>query len=469
MLLTISTTHKPATDIGFLLHKNPQNLHTVSMSFGDVHVFYPEATEERCTAAVLLDVDPVALVRKNTPSGEGFALEQYVNDRPYVTSSFMSVAINKLFGTLFSGTSKHRQELVDQAIPLEVRIPVLPCRGGETLLRRLFEPLGYEVDATRHILDEKFPEWGDSSYFTVTLRRSCPLREFLIHLYVLIPVLDNDKHYWIGEDEIEKLLKFGDGWLAQHPDKDLITSRYLKNFKSLVNEVLVRLSEGQPMEEADETGEAQKPQEEALEKKINLNQQRMEWVTAKLKSCNAKRVVDMGCGEGKLLSYLIQDNSFEYMLGCDVSSRALEIAHQRLKIDRLPSFQQKRIDLIQTALTYRDKRLSGFDAATLVEVIEHLDVPRLDAMRRVIFEFARPGTVIITTPNADYNVLFENLPAGKFRHNDHRFEWTRAEFQDWSNKVASQFGYSVSFDGIGEPHEQWGTPTQAGIFVKNDQ
>jgi 3' terminal RNA ribose 2'-O-methyltransferase Hen1 len=208
VLLTITTTHQPATDIGYLLHKNPENLHTVALPFGKAHVFYPEATEDRCTAALLLDVDPVSLVRKNTPSGEGFALEQYVNDRPYVASSFMSVALNKVFGTLFSGTSKHRQELVDQPIHLEIKISVLPCRGGEKLLHSLFEPLGYEVQAAQHILDDQFPEWGESAYFTVTLKRTCPLREFLTHLYVLIPVLDNDKHYWIGDDEVEKLLKF---------------------------------------------------------------------------------------------------------------------------------------------------------------------------------------------------------------------------------------------------------------------
>lgn len=466
MLLTITTTHQPATDLGYLLHKNPGNLHTVSLSFGDAHVFYPEATAERCTAALLLDVDPVALVRKNTPSGEGFALDKYVNDRPYVASSFMSVAVNKVFGTAFSGKSKHRQELAEHPIPLEIKLSVLPCRGGENLLCRLFEPLGYEVDAVRHILDEKFPEWGDSPYFTVTLRRTCPLREFLIHLYVLIPVLDNDKHYWIGDDEIEKLLKFGEGWLASHPDKDLITRRYLKNFKSLANEALERLSEGQLLEETSETGEVAAPQEESLEKKINLNQERIEWVVAKLKTHGVKRVIDLGCGEGKLLKHLLQDNSFEQITGSDVSSRSLEIAKERLNIERLPSFQQKSINLMQTALTYRDKRLAGYDAATLIEVIEHMDLPRLDAFKRVVFEFAKPSLVIVTTPNAEYNVLFGNLPAGKFRHNDHRFEWTRQEFQDWANSIASQFEYSVSFEDIGNKHETLGAPTQAGVFIK---
>ena len=179
MLLTITTTHNPATDIGYLLHKNPGKLHEVSLSFGQAYVFYPEATAERCMAALLLDVDPVGLVRKNGPSGDAFALEQYVNDRPYVASSFMSVAINKLFGTLFSGKSKERQDLVDKPIPLEVKLPVLPCRGGEIVLRKLFEPLGYEVEAVRLPLDEKFPRvgreqlfYGDAQAYLCTARGS---------------------------------------------------------------------------------------------------------------------------------------------------------------------------------------------------------------------------------------------------------------------------------------------------------
>jgi 3' terminal RNA ribose 2'-O-methyltransferase Hen1 len=467
MLLTITTTHQPATDIGYLLHKNPNNLHQVSLAFGEAYVFYPEATVERCTAALLLDVDPVGLVRKNHPA-ESFALEQYVNDRPYVASSFMSVAINKLFGTLFSGKSKLRQELVEQAIPLEIKISVLPCRGGEKVLRRLFEPLGYQVEAERHLLDEQFPEWGESSYFTVSLKRSCSLREFLIHLYVLIPVLDNEKHYWIGDDEVEKLLKFGEGWLATHPEKELITRRYLKNFRSLTSDALERLADGQETEEVNEAGEVLAPREEQIEKKINLNQERILWVVEILKTHGVKSIVDLGCGEGKLLKSLLQDNQFEKIMGADVSSRSLEIAKERLHIERLPAMQQKRIQLIQTALNYRDKRLAGFDAATLIEVIEHMDLPRLDAFQRVLFEFAKPKLVIITTPNVEYNVLFENLPQGKFRHTDHRFEWTRNEFQDWCKNIAEKFGYSIDFDDIGDKHETLGSPTQAGVFVRND-
>src|SRR6267154_5523204 len=235
MLLTITTTHKPATDLGYLLHKSPFRMHSFEQVFGKVHVFYPETTDERCTAALLLEIDPIGLVRdRRGPSGEGYALEQYVNDRPYAASSFLSVAIGRTFGTAITGKSKERQELADTPLPLEVRIAVLPCRGGESLLRRLFEPLGYVVQADELPLDATFPEWGPSRYFAVTLDRECRLRELLTHLYVLVPVLDDQKHYFVGQEELEKLLKHGEGWLETHPERDTIVRRYLKYRRDLV-------------------------------------------------------------------------------------------------------------------------------------------------------------------------------------------------------------------------------------------
>ncbi len=469
MLLTLTTTHQPATDIGFLLHKNPEKLHSVTLNFGAAHVFYPEAEAGRCTAALLLDVDPVQLVRKGGKPGEGFALEQYVNDRPYVASSFMSVALNKVFGTTFSGNCKQRPELVEAALPLSVTIHALPCRGGEELLQRLFTPLGYGITAERIPLDEHYPEWGESSYYTVTLTRTCPLREFLVHLYVLIPVLDNGKHYYVGQDELEKLLKFGADWLAHHPERELIARRYLKHSRSLVAQALDRLSENAESDDDGEaTGAAPKQLEEKLEEKISLNQKRLDWVVTRLKAQGAKRVLDLGCGEGKLLRVLLDDTSFSNITGADVSYRALEIARRRLKLDRMSETQSKRLSLIQTALTYRDQRLAGYDAATLVEVIEHLDLPRLDAFKRSVFEFNRPDLVLITTPNVEYNVLFEGMKPGSLRHKDHRFEWTRQQFQDWANAAAVQYGYTVTFDGIGDRHPEHGSPTQAGIFVRQE-
>lgn len=459
MLLTISTTHKPATDLGFLLHKNPGKLHTTELKFGDAHVFYPEAGDDLCTAALLIDVDPIGLVRKNAQ--DAFGLQPYVNDRPYVASSFLSVALGQVFRTAMTGRSKDRQDLADQDLPFTLHLPVLPCRGGETVLRRLFEPLGYTITAARLPLDDAFPQWGDSVYLDVTLAVTARLAQVLKHLYVLIPVLDQDKHYWVGDDEVEKLLRHGDGWLDGHPEREMIARRYLKNFKSLADLVMARLSDvPTPESEAETTPQ----REDQLERRINLNQQRLDWVVATLKARGAKRVVDLGCGEGKLISLLSQDVAFDQITGADVSVRALEIARERLNFDRLPEFQQQRITLMQSALTYRDKRLAGYDAATLIEVIEHLEPERLDALARVIFEHAKPGLVIVTTPNADYNVLFENLPPGKFRHPDHRFEWSRADFHAWATTTAAAFGYTVDFAPIGQLDPALGAPTQAAIF-----
>ncbi len=459
MLLTITTTHAPATDLGYLLHKNPARLQSFPLSFGKAHVFYPQAEPDICTAALLLDVDPVGLVR-GRGAGDG-AMEQYVNDRPYVASSFLSVAIAQVFREAMTGRSKERPALAQAQIPLRAQLLVVPCRGGESLLRRLFEPLGYTVTAQNFLLDESVPDWGNSPYYTVTLEARCRLADLLTHLYVLIPVLDEDKHYWVGDDEVEKLLRRGEGWLAQHPARDLITSRYLKH-RHLVRAALARLVENEP--ETDEVEQAHAHQEEAVEKPLSLNEQRMEAVLAALKQGGAKRVLDLGCGEGRLLQALLADKIFEQIVGMDTSHRVLEMAQERLHFDRMPDRQAERIKLIQGSLTYRDTRLSGYDAAAVVEVIEHLDPPRLSAFERVLFEFARPRTVVMTTPNVEYNVKFEGLPAGKLRHKDHRFEWTRAEFQSWAGRVAQTFGYSVRFLPIGPVDEIVGPPTQMGIF-----
>jgi 3' terminal RNA ribose 2'-O-methyltransferase Hen1 len=467
MLLTITTTHQPAIDLGYLLHKNPARLHTFPLAFGQAHVFYPEANSERCTAALLLDVDPVGLVRnRRGPSGEGGTLDQYVNDRPYVASSFLSVAISRVLGSALGGRSKHRPELAQTKIPLQAKISVLPCRGGENFLRRLFEPLGYEVLAERHPLDESFPEWGASSYFTVQLTGEVRLQDLLTHIYVLVPVLDNEKHYWVGDDEVEKLLRHGSGWLSSHPEREEITRRYLKYRRDLAREALARLIDDEASD-ADVTEAVHDSEEEAVERTLNLNEQRLNTVVAALKSANAKRVLDLGCGEGKLLRALLADRAFEEIAGIDVSHRSLQMAQDRLRLERMPDKQRARLKLIHGSLMYRDKRLAGFDAAAVVEVIEHLDQPRLAAFERVLFEFAKPASIVLTTPNVEYNARFETLPAGKFRHKDHRFEWTRNEFQNWAGAMADRFGYAVRFLPVGPEDSLLGAPTQMAIFNRD--
>ena len=467
MLLSITTTHPPASDLGFLLHKHPDRFQSFNLSFGPAHVFYPEVSAERCTACLLLDVDPVGMVRGRGREQSfllGHLLGHYVNDRPYVASSFLSVAISQVFSTALAGRCKDRPELVTMPISLAARIEALPVRGGEDLIHRLFEPLGYTVDATRHPLDATFPEWGESPYFTVTISGTKTLSELLAHLYVLIPVFDNEKHYFVGEDELEKLLVKGTGWLAEHPEKEQISRRYLKHRSSLFRQALARLAEVEeaPIDADDE--DRRVDAEDSLEQPLTLNEQRHGVVLAALRASGARSVLDLGCGEGKLVRELLNDRQFERIVGMDVSVQALGRAVKRLGYERLPPKQRERIELIHGSLIYRDKRLAGFDAAAVVEVIEHLDPPRLSALERVLFEFSRPKTVVVTTPNREYNVMWETLPAGQFRHPDHRFEWTRQEFTDWALGIAERHGYTVRFLPVGAEDEKVRPPTQMGIF-----
>jgi 3' terminal RNA ribose 2'-O-methyltransferase Hen1 len=393
-------------------------------------------------------------------------LDQYVNDRPYVASSFLSVAVAQVFGSALQGRCKDRPDLATTPIPLSGRIDVLPVRGGERFLRAVFEPLGYAVEAERHPLDDRFPEWGESPYYSVTVTGTTTLSELLTHLYVLMPVFDNRKHYFVGDDEIEKLLAKGDGWLASHPEKEEITRRYLKSRPSLYRQALARLLPEEPVAGAEEGGKSPGLVEEVLERPMSLHDQRLGSVLSAIRASGARRVLDLGCGEGKLLRELLKDRQFEEIVGMDVSIRSLETASDRLKLDRMPEKQAARLRLIHGSLTYRDRRLEGYDAAALVEVVEHLDPPRLAAFESVVFEFARPGMVVLTTPNREYNVTWEDVGPDKLRHPDHRFEWTRAEFQDWAEGVSARFGYSVRFLPVGPVDEALGSPTQMGVFSR---
>lgn len=433
MLLTVTanaTTDFPDTsDIGYLLHKHPDRVQSWNLPMGATTVLYPEVSAECTTVAVLADAD---------------------------AASGLAVALSRLFKQTLAGVCTGKPELVSAALDLTMSMPAAPSRGGTDLADRLFGPLGWTVDATPIALDPTQPEWGDSEYVDLVLTGTFTLSAALRHLYVLLPVLDDAKHYWVGEDEADKLVRAAGDWLGDHPESALIASRYLAHRRELVASALDRLV-------------PDAPQDDVAPRDPTLAEQRVRAVLAALTGFGAKSVIDLGCGEGRLLRELFADNSFDRILGADVSDRALVKAHRRLRLDDMADRQRTRIELVQSSATYRDVRLQGFDAMVLMEVIEHVDLDRLPALVRSVFGEARPRTVLVTTPNSEYNVLYPGLEPGTFRHVDHRFEFTRTEFEQWASSVADGHAYSVRFDRIGPVDDVHGTPTQMAVFTREEQ
>jgi len=458
MILNITTTTFPAKNLGFLLHKNPDNFKSVKLSIGKAHIFYPEASDERTTVSLLLDINPMELAKsKKNIIRKGFSLAQYVNDRPYVASSFMSVALAKAFSTAMNGTCKNKPELVDEKMDFEVEISVLHSpRGGDNLIKRLFLPLGYELEIKKYLLDEKFESWGEANYYTLKLRNKIKLKELLSHLYVLIPVLDNDKHYFVSSAEIEKLLTKGKGWLENHPEMEIIAKRYMIGLKSLSKEVIEKLYEG---------NESYKNLLNLAKKeKKYLNDIRLDSVFNELVQNKIYSVIDIGCGEGKLIQKLIKSSQFNKIAGMDVSYKELLKAKARMFFDEMAPRQKSRIDLFHGSIVYKDERLRIYQAATVIEVIEHLDEEKLHIFEKVLFEYTNPEFIIITTPNIEFNETYKKINKQDLRHHDHRFEWTREEFQSWSEKLAKKYNYNIEFKNVGESIKDIGSPTQMGIF-----
>jgi 3' terminal RNA ribose 2'-O-methyltransferase Hen1 len=459
MLLTVTSKTSPARDLGYLLRKHPDRFQSFELPFGKALVFYPIATDDECTIAMYLDIDPVTLVRGKPSTTDGGLVDAYVNDRPYVASSFLSVAIARVFTQGLNGKCEE-PGLADKQRRFEATIS--PVRFDEKgLANRLFEPLGYEVQATAVDVPA---EARTGMNQRVTIAATTTLQLLLNHLYVLIPVLDGFKHYWVGEEEVEKLFRFGKDWLSEHPEREFITRRYLKRAPSLAREAVARLTA------ADEGADPNAPraraiaEEDALERPIRLQDRRIASVVSALKRLGAQRVIDVGCGEGDLIVALARDPQFEKIVGTDVSARELERAKARLEHVPLPTSRRESLALFQSSALYFDHRLNNADAITLIEVVEHVEPDRLDTLEHVLFGTNKPRSVVVTTPNSEYNKLFEALPAGAMRHADHRFEWSRDEFRVWAEGVASRHGYSVAFEPIGDEDAVAGAPTQMAVF-----
>ena len=467
MLLTVSYRGADPADLGYLLHKHPGRVHDFDLPVGQAHVFYPELDEQTCTAALLLEVDPVELVRSKRFRGDAGTLGHYVNDRPYASGSMLAVALGAVFRTAMTGRCDARPELAAAALDLRIGLHAVPLRGETDLAQRLFEPLGWQLEVVTGLLDERFPEWGPAPYAAITLSGTMRLGEALRQLYVLLPVLDDAKHYWVADAEVDKLLRNGEGWLAQHPERELISRRYLAHQREYVDAATARLAElDQGTAMAAAVAEAQAQEDGADEKARPLNRLRADAVLAALDDVGARSVADVGCGPGALLARLAVDPRYTRIVGTDVSPAALETAAKRLDLAERSDAQRERITLHPSSVTYQDDRIAGLDAIVLMEVVEHVEPERLDALARSVFGLAKPGAVVLTTPNAEYNVLYPTLAAGAFRHPDHRFEWTRAELHAWAGAIADRYGYRVEFRGVGEPDPVLGPPTQLALFTK---
>jgi 3' terminal RNA ribose 2'-O-methyltransferase Hen1 len=379
----------------------------------------------------------------------------------------LAVALGKVFSTALSGRCDSHPELATAPLPLEVRVQAVPSRGDDraSLPTRLFAPLGWEVEVAEAPFGPD-GSWGSAPYVNLTLRGTIRLADALSHLYVLLPVLDGSKHYWVSADEVTKLVRRGEGWLADHPERDFIVRRYLAGRRSFVEDATLRLRALDGSEPDPEPEQTEETADEA-ETTSPLRVLRRDAVMAVVHEIGAHRVADLGCGAGYYLKALLADATITDVTGVDVSPSVLALAERRLNLDRLSDRQRSKLTLRQSSVTYRDDQLAGFDAILLIEVIEHLEPDRLDSLEASIFGAARPAHVVVTTPNREYNALY-GLDDDQLRHGDHRFEWTRAEFTAWAEAVAARTGYRVEFRSIGTVDDTAGAPTQLALFSQEE-
>ncbi len=306
---------------------------------------------------------------------------------------------------------------------------------------------------------------GHSRYLDLTLTGTLRLADALSQLYVLLPVLDDAKHYWVGDDEIDKLVRHGEGWLEAHPLRDAIARRYLAHQKGLVNDALERIVEAGG-DDPDALPPEATPAEDLPQPRARLAWTRRDAIVAELKALGVRSVADVGCGDGALLRPLLADPSFGRIIGTDVSATALARGARRLHVDQMSERQSERLSLFQSSATYRDKRLEGLDAVVLMEVIEHLDIDRLPALESAIFGHARPGHVIVSTPNRDYNARYEGMAEGSLRHPDHRWEFTREEFTDVGHVRMAELRLPREHLGHRRRRPELGSPTQMAVFSR---
>lgn len=480
MFISIEAAGERANELSYLLHKHPDKLQSFVLSTGTAHVFYPRYEEQVCKVVLVQELDTEALAKgakKRRASSAVEDIRNYVNDRPYAANSITAQALTRVFSSAVNANATTRPELQEREWQLTIEIAALSPTTGPEVIHKLFAPLGWRIELDNIALNDANPQWGGSEYYNVTLKGSATLSQALRQVAALIPVIDDSKHYWVGEDEPAKLLRLGAGWLEEHPERKLVLRNSLAHQRELIQsyEELARTSAattglaeraaGGSQLATSANGSIRGAQELPVAPiSASLWQERHEAVLGALEALGAHTVADVGCGEGKFLQRLVAQPRYSRILGSDVSAKSLERAALKINLTELSDDQRQRISLIHSSLNYRDDRLKGFEAIVLMEVIEHLETEWLEKLVQNTFGAAAPRAVIVTTPNQEYNSLYPSLSAGTMRHPDHRFEWTRAEFRSWAESVGENYGYVVDFQGIGPEDEEAGTATQMAIF-----
>jgi 3' terminal RNA ribose 2'-O-methyltransferase Hen1 len=446
MQLSLTVRGSGAEAVSYLIAKNPNNLYERNEKGFKVRLVYPTFTKEEVQFVIYVKPDPIDLVRNTADS---YDITHYINDREFAVSSLFITTIRKALGTALNGKPDEAYaEWVDHPFEIELSFGPVSTDLRDHELAELFEPIGYQVDIQRgvSVLREK------SSARFVTISGSQTVQNALKHVSILIPVIDNYKHYFLDEREVEKLDRYGEGWLESHPLKQLIVKRALR-FNALISQ-------------SKYFGKKQHTSNQNENRRIRLNDIRYEAILKVIQSLEHKEtIVDLGAGEGKLSVQLGFLGGVKEILSIEPSNKSRIKAIERFEqVNTKEAYVEPKS--LAGSLFYFDSRLQNKDIIILCEVIEHIDEERLPKIFETILNDYRPKTFIVTTPNKEYNILYEM--SENLRHDDHRFEWTRAEFFQMMREWSAKSPYQISIQGIGEEHSEYGHPTQMAIFRREE-
>ncbi|MBW4084382.1 3' terminal RNA ribose 2'-O-methyltransferase Hen1 [Paenibacillus sp. S150] len=478
MHLIIRVTGAGAGMLSRLLAKNPDNLYDRMEKEARVRIAFTASSEQEAEAVIYVTPDPVELVKGASSAHND--ITQYINDREFVVSSLFCTYIRSALGTALNGKTKEAYlPWVNRKLALELTFGPVASNLPDHALEDLFIPLGYEVVLERGDAAYAFELKSRSSVRYIKLKGIQTLQTALRQLFVLIPALDDYKHYYISDDEVDKIRRYGDGWLENHPQRALILKRTLRFAGAIKHYEDQMAGDGQqaengasgeapgiaepfaaPAEASAGTGAAEAP-------KARLNDLRYAAIADTVERLAARRsIVDFGSGGGKLSARLSSVPGVQEIKAVEPSAAA-----QLRAMDRFAKLEGRPGAIVPEPVTgslfYYDEALRGKDVMILCEVIEHIDERRLNRVMETIFHEYAPGTLIITTPNKEYNALYQ-MEHEKLRHRDHRFEWDREAFGAWCSCWTSAYNYSVRLSGIGEFAQEYGYPTQMAIFTKED-